>query len=208
MSIRDLLKLAAAALVWTALITGYATFRIWQQGEQDERRPADAIVVLGAAQYDGVPSPVFRARLDHAIDLYRAGLAAAFVVTGGKARTDRTTEADAARAYATRRGVPDAAILVEDRSVNTVESVEGVVALLRARGLGTALFVSDRTHMLRVLRIARDQALDAWGSPTSTSPTESTLARRTEAIIHELGGLAIYFVGGQAPGDEAETAAP
>jgi len=205
--LRDILGLAAAALVWTALVTGYATFRIWQQGQADERRPADAIVVLGAAQYDGVPSPVFRARLDHAIELYRAGLAPAFVVTGGKARTDRTTEADAARTYATKRGVPEAAILVEDRSVNTVESVEGVAALLHARGMRIALFVSDRTHMLRVLRIARDQGLDAWGSATPTSPTESTLARRVEATVHELGGLAIYFVGGRAPADEAETSA-
>ena len=68
----------------------------------------------------------------------------------------------------------------------------------------TALFVSDRTHMLRVLRIARDLGLDAWASPTSTSPTDGTLSRRAEATIHELGGLAIYFVGGRAPADDAE----
>jgi uncharacterized SAM-binding protein YcdF (DUF218 family) len=143
--------------------------------------------------------------LDHAIELYRAGLAPAFVVTGGKARTDRTTEAEAARTYATKRGVPEAAILVEDQSVNTVESVEGVAALLRARGMRTALFVSDRTHMLRVLRIALDLGLEAWGSPTTTSPTDATLTRRAEATVHELGGLAIYFVGGRAPADEAVT---
>jgi vancomycin permeability regulator SanA len=86
--------IAAAATV------GYAALRIWEQGERDERRPADAIVVMGAAQYDGRPSPVFAARIDHAIDLYRAGVAPRLVVTGGKAEGDRTTEAATARAYA------------------------------------------------------------------------------------------------------------
>ena len=193
--VRDLLRLALAGLLGAILLAGFTTFRIWQQGEQDERRPADAIVVLGAAQYDGTPSPVLRARLDHAIDLFLAGLAPTFVVTGGKLQNDRTTEAGTGRAYALKRGVPDAAILVEDRGANTLESLEAVGALLKARGLRSALFVSDRTHMLRVLRIARDQGLEAWGSPTATSPTEGTFASRAEATVHELGGLASYFLG-------------
>lgn len=204
MKVRDLLGLALAGLLAAVLLTGYSTIRIWQQGQQDERRPADAIVVLGAAQYDGTPSPVLRARLDHAIDLYRAGVAPAFVVTGGKGPNDRVTEAGAARAYVTRRGVPEAAILDENQGVNTVDSLAGAAVLLRARGMRTAVFVSDRSHMLRVLRIALDQGIDAWGSPTTTSPADATFARRTRAIIHELGGLALYFVGGRAPGDDAD----
>jgi uncharacterized SAM-binding protein YcdF (DUF218 family) len=199
----DLLRLLLAALVGVGLLTGYATFRIWQQGQLDERRPADAIVVLGAAQYDGSPSPVLRARLDHAIGLYFAGLAPNFVVTGGKARQDRTTEAAAARAYALGRGVPASAILIEDRGENTFQSVEAVGAILRQRGLGTALFVSDRTHMLRVLRMALDQGLDAWGSPTTTSPADATPSRRIDATIHELGGLAAYYVGARGPEPES-----
>jgi uncharacterized SAM-binding protein YcdF (DUF218 family) len=195
----DLGRLGLAALVGGVLLIGYTTFRIWQQGQADERRPADAIVILGAAQYDGTPSPVLRARLDHAIDLYRAGLAPTFVVTGGKARDDRTTEAAAARGYALRRGVPATAILSEDRGASTVESLETVGAMLRQRGLRSALFVSDRSHMLRVLRIARDQGIEAWGSPTTTSPTDATLSGRIDATLHELGGLAAYFIGSQAP---------
>jgi uncharacterized SAM-binding protein YcdF (DUF218 family) len=202
----DLARLALAGLIGGTLLAGYATVRIWQQGEQDERRASDAIVVLGAAQYNGSPSPVLRARLDHAIDLYFAGLAPTFVVTGGKAREDRTTEAAAARTYVVRRGIPERAILVEDVGTSTLESVESVGAMLRERGLRTALFVSDRVHMLRVLRIARDQGLDAWGSPTTTSPTDATMSRRFEATVHELGGLAAYFFGSRAPiGEPAET---
>jgi uncharacterized SAM-binding protein YcdF (DUF218 family) len=196
---RDLGRLAVAGLLGAVLLVAYTTFRVWQQGEQDERRPAAAIVVLGAAQYDGNPSPVLRARLDHAVDLYLAGLAPNFVVTGGKARDDRTTEAAAARSYALRRGVPEQAILVEDRGASTLESVESVGAMLRQRGLRSALFVSDRTHMLRVLRMARDQGLEAWGSPTTTSPADATLPRRIDAMVHELGGLAAYFVGSRGP---------
>jgi uncharacterized SAM-binding protein YcdF (DUF218 family) len=202
----DLARLLLAGLIGGALLTGYTTVRIWQQGEQDERRPADAIVVLGAAQYNGSPSPVLRARLDHAIDLYLAGLAPTFIVTGGKTREDRFTEAAAARSYAVRRGVPPTAVLVEDLGVNTVQSVSSVGAMLRERGLRSALFVSDRAHMLRVLRIARDQGLEAWGSPTTTSPADATVSRRFEAMVHELGGLAAYFVGERAT--EAEPGAP
>ena len=202
----DLARLVLSAIIGGALLIGYTTIRIWQQGEQDERRPADAIVVLGAAQYNGSPSPVLRARLDHAIELYYAGLAPTFIVTGGKTREDRFTEAAAARSYVIRRGVPASAILVEDLGLNTVQSVASVGVMLRERGLRRALFVSDRAHMLRVLRIAQDQGLDAWGSPTTTSPADATVTRRFEATVHELGGLAAYFVG--EAGAEDEPSAP
>ena len=186
-----------------ALVTGYATLRIWQQGEQDERRRVDAIVVLGAAQYDGRPSGVFAARLDHAIALWQSGLAPAFVVTGGKLPGDRTTEAAVALQYALERGVPPEAIFGENQGRNTLESLRAVAAELRARGLRTALFVSDPTHMLRVLRIAGDLGIEAYGSPTRTSPTESDPELRFRATVHELGALAAYFVAGAGPEVEA-----
>ena len=188
-----------AGLVTAFLAFGWATFRIWETGNRDDRQTADAIVVLGAAQYDGRPSPVFRARLDHAVDLYEAGIAPYLVVTGGKAAGDRTTEGAAARAFAITRGVPAAAILVEDRSRTTLESLHAVAGLLRERQLASAIFVSDRTHMLRVLRIARDEGITAHGSPTATSPTDASFLSRADATIHELGALALYFVSGQTP---------
>jgi uncharacterized SAM-binding protein YcdF (DUF218 family) len=182
-----------------AVAAGAATFRIWQQGSRDEQRPADAIVVLGAAQYDGRPSPVFKARLDHAVDLWHQGLAKAFVVTGGKLPGDRTTEAAVARRYAVDHGVPADAIFGEDQAHNTLESLRSVADELRSRDMGSAIFVSDPTHMLRVLRIADDLGIDGYGSPTPTSPIQQDPVRSAEATLHELGALAVYFLSGGAP---------
>jgi uncharacterized SAM-binding protein YcdF (DUF218 family) len=190
-------RLLLAAAAGTILVALYTTFRIWDQGLRDDSRPADAIVVLGAAQYNGTPSPLFRARLDHAIALYHEGIAPILVVTGGKGREgDITTEAEAAMAYAVAHGVPASAILVEDRGRNTLESLRAVGSMLRERQLQDAVFVSDRSHMLRVLRMARDQGIAAYGSPTTTSPTESSLSERAQDTIHEIGGLALYFLTG------------
>lgn len=194
---------ALAGLVGTA---AWATFRIEEQGSRDEVRPADAIVVLGAAQYDGRPSPVLEARISHAVDLYRAGIAPYLIVTGGKEPADRTTEAAAARAWAEAHGVPAAAILAEDRGRTTLESLETVARMLRDRGMTSAVFVSDRTHMLRVLRMATDEGIAAWGSPTTTSPVDANPGARARAIAHELGALALYFaIRGQLVLDESAT---
>jgi len=92
--------------------------------------------------------------------------------------------------------VPASAILVEDRGRNTLESLRAVGSMLRDRQLQDAVFVSDRSHMLRVLRMARDQGIAAYGSPTTTSPTESSLSERAQDTIHEIGGLALYFLTG------------
>jgi uncharacterized SAM-binding protein YcdF (DUF218 family) len=193
---RDLIRLAGAACLGLALAGGFATYRIWVQGQSDEERPADAIVVMGAAQYDGRPSRVFAARLDHAVSLYLAGVAPRLVVTGGKAEGDRTTEAAAGRAFAIALGVPEEDILVEDQSRTTLESIRNVVDLLDANGARSAIFVSDRPHMLRVLRMAADEGIVAWGSPTRTSPIERDLAGQVDATVHELGALAYYFLTG------------
>ncbi|HEX5451538.1 MAG TPA: YdcF family protein [Candidatus Limnocylindrales bacterium] len=193
---RDVAILLTAGAIGIAGATALGVVQIVRQGEQDEARPADAIVVLGAAQYNGVPSGVFRARLDHAVALYAQGIAKWFVVTGGKQPGDRTTEAATARVYAEAHGVPAAAILGEDEGRDTLESLQSVGAIMRARGLRSAVFVSDRSHMLRVLRMATDQGLEAWGSPTATSPSDLDTRARWQSIAHELAGLAAYFVGG------------
>jgi uncharacterized SAM-binding protein YcdF (DUF218 family) len=196
---RDLMKLVLAGAVLVALATAAATFRVWQQGEMDEQRPVDAIVVLGAAQYNGRPSPVFEARLAHAVDLWNTGIASSFVVTGGKLAGDRTTEADVARAYAIEHGVPAEAIFGEDAAHNTLTSLTAVAHMLEERGMSSAVFVSDPTHMLRVLRIAHDLGIDGYGSPTQTSPIWADPMRKLQATAHELGALAVYFVTGGAP---------
>jgi uncharacterized SAM-binding protein YcdF (DUF218 family) len=197
--VRLLARLIVLAAVAVVVLAAYAAYRIWDQGTRDEQRPTDAIVVMGAAQYDGRPSPVFAARLDHAIDLFHAGLARWLIVTGGKQEGDRTTEAASARAYAVAKGVPDGAILAEDRSRTTLQSIRGVAALMRSEDLASAVFVSDPTHMLRVLRMASDEGIEAYGSPTRTSPLERDPIRAADAVVHELGALAVYFVAGQSP---------
>jgi len=173
----------------------FTAYRIQDQGSQDDARPADAIVVLGAAQFNGVASDVFAARLDHAVALFKQGLAPWLIVTGGKQPGDRTTEAATARAYARNRGVPADHILMEDQGRNTLESLQAVAGIMQAHGLHTAVFVSDRVHMLRVLRMSTDLGIQSWGSPTATSPTDLDPTRHGKALLHELAGLAAYFVG-------------
>jgi uncharacterized SAM-binding protein YcdF (DUF218 family) len=191
--------LVIAGVVVGVAVGGYAAYRVWEQGNHDERQPADAIVVMGAAQYDGRPSPVFAARLDHAIELFHAGLAPRLIVTGGKREGDRTTEAASARIYAVQHDVPDDAILSEDTSRTTLQSIRGVASLMRDQDIDSAVFVSDPSHMLRVLRMASDAGITAYGSPTRTSPLERDAVRHIDAIVHELGALALYFVSGESP---------
>lgn len=193
---RRLARLIVLAGVIGVAVVGYATYRIIDQGTRDERRPADAIVVMGAAQYDGRPSPVFAARIDHAVELFHEGVAPVLIVTGGKQEGDRTTEAASARDYAIARGVPEDAILVEDESRTTLQSIRGVAALMAADDLDVAVFVSDPSHMLRVLRMASDAGIEGYGSPTTTSPVDRDLAARADAVVHELGALALYLVTG------------
>jgi uncharacterized SAM-binding protein YcdF (DUF218 family) len=190
-------RLIVSAAIGALLVAAWTSYRIWDVGNRDDPRTVDAIVVLGAAQYNGRPSAILKARLDHAIDLYSSGVAPYLLVTGGKAEGDRTTEAASARAYALAKGIPDGAILVEDKGRTTLESLRGVASVLHDEHLTTAVFVSDRTHMLRVLRIAHDVGVTAFGSPTTTSPADADVGSRLEATLHELGGLTLYFVTGQ-----------
>ena len=142
--------------------------------------------------YNGRPSAVLAARLDHAIALYKAGYAPYLVVTGGKLPGDNYTEAATEAKYATNRQVPASAILAETTGSTTLESIQNVRALFDQHGLHTALFVSDRTHMLRVLRLAADQGIEAWGSPSTTSPADTDAQMHFNALVHELGALGQY----------------
>jgi uncharacterized SAM-binding protein YcdF (DUF218 family) len=201
--VRELIRLLATAVIAVSALFGYMAYRIAAQGDRDERRPADAIVVLGAAQFNGVASEVFAARLEHAVALFDDGLAPILIVTGGKQPGDRTTEAATARAYARAHGVPADQILMEDHGRSTLQSLQAVAALMRKNDLHSAIFVSDRTHMLRVVRMATDLEIQAWSSPTTTSPTDLDSGRRGRAILHEIAGLVAYYFGGGALVDES-----
>jgi uncharacterized SAM-binding protein YcdF (DUF218 family) len=136
----------------------------------DQAHPADSIVVLGAAQYDGHPSPVLRARLDHAVMLWNRHLAGVVIVTGGMGAGDTTSEAAVSRSYVRKRGIPDDAILVENEGRTTQESMRAVARMLQKRGLKTAILVSDPFHMLRLWILSRRFGFIPYTSPTRTSP--------------------------------------
>lgn len=141
--------------------------------QQDQRHPADAVVVLGAAQYNGRPSPVLRARLDHGMRLYRAGLAPLIIVTGGVGRGDTTSEAEVGRRWLLAQKVPDSAIVVVPRGRSTYASMTDVAAWMHQRELSSVLLVSDPFHMCRLRFEARRVALVAFTSPTASSPISS-----------------------------------
>jgi uncharacterized SAM-binding protein YcdF (DUF218 family) len=138
--------------------------------QQDERQPVDAIVVLGAAQYNGRPSPVLRARLNHGMELYRERLAPLIVVTGGVGRGDTTSEALVGRRYLVSHGVPDQSVVAQSDGRTTMASMNAVTGWLRQRGLRRVLLVSDPFHMFRLRLEARRTGLVAYTSPTESSP--------------------------------------
>lgn len=155
--------------------------QVWLASRADHAERADAIVVLGAAQYDGRPSPVLRARLDHAADLYRREIAPLLVVTGGRAEGDRFTEAGVAAAYLHGEGVPEAAILRETTGTTSWESLAAAAWILGDRGATKVVLVSDPFHAARIQAIADDLGLDPHTSPTRTSPIKGIAAVRRMA---------------------------
>lgn len=170
----------AIIALWAASMAAVLLFS-WM----DQARPADSIVVLGAAQYDGRPSPVLRARLDHGISLWNNGMGKVLVLTGGRGAGDTTSEADVGRSYARKRGVPDTAILLENKGRTTRESMLGVAELLERRGIKTAILVSDPFHMLRLSIIGRRFGLTPYTSPTRTSPISPNREKRWRYMLGE-----------------------
>lgn len=154
-------------------------------GRRDEARPASAIVVLGAAQYVGRPSPVLRARLDHAVELWKKGLAPLLIVTGGRGEGDTTSEAAVSRRYALRRGVPDSAIVLENAGRTTRESLQGVAAIMSGRSKQDVILVSDPFHMLRLSIVARRLGLEPLTSPTRTSPISQSRDQNWRYVVNE-----------------------
>ena len=166
-----------ALAVVVAVVLAYlgVTFvQVWQASRRDEARPAQAIVVFGAAQYNGTPSPVLRARLDHAADLYKRGLARRLVVTGGRHPDDRFTEATVSARYLHRRGVPDSSILRETSGRNSWESLASAARFLRRRGVESVVLVSDGFHAARIDAMAGELGLHSHTSPTPSSPIQGS----------------------------------
>jgi uncharacterized SAM-binding protein YcdF (DUF218 family) len=168
-----LVALVLAALGWSAIV-------VWRAAHHDgaaDLERADAIVVLGAAQYDGVPSPVFQGRLDHALLLWEQGRAGLVVTVGSNQPGDRTTEAEAGLRYLASKGIPTGSLVAVPEGHTTLESLRAVARELRARGLRSVFLVSDPWHNARLQAIARDLGLEGHASATWTSAAVSETTR-------------------------------
>ncbi|MQA89125.1 MAG: YdcF family protein [Gemmatimonas sp.] len=176
-----------------------AVLSIFLFGRKDEARPADAIVVLGAAQYDGRPSPVLKARLDHAIDLHTRGFSERMILTGGVGVGDTVSEAEVGRRYAIGEGVPAKDILLERGGLSSGESMRAVVVLMESHGLSSAILVSDPFHMLRLRLLASRLDLDAYSSPTRSSPIGLGSHDEWWHVLRESLILPSLFFGDRAP---------
>jgi uncharacterized SAM-binding protein YcdF (DUF218 family) len=167
---------------------------------KDERPRVDAIVVLGAAQYDGRPSAIYQARLEHAVDLWRDQVAPVLVFTGGKEEGDRFTEGGSGARWARQRGVPAEAVLVEERSRTTYQNLAGAMQLLEGRDPDRdrhrIVVVSDPFHMFRAVKQAADLGMDAYPSPTRTSPLSASRLKLTELVLREDLAIAGYLLSG------------
>jgi vancomycin permeability regulator SanA len=164
-------------------------FQVMRAGRQTDPDPAEAIVVLGAAQYDGRPSPQLAARLDHAIELYDEGVAPVVMVTGGNQPGDRFTEAEASANYLVDRGVPESAIMREDAGQTTYESLSAAADQLLATDRDDVVIVTDPYHSLRSRLIADEVGLDASLSPTPTSVVTGWSSFQRE--LEEAAGVAV-----------------
>jgi uncharacterized SAM-binding protein YcdF (DUF218 family) len=168
-----------------ALLVAYVgvTFvQVWMASRRDGDRSAEAIVVLGAAQYDCRPSPVLQERLDHALEMYEAGAAKTIVVTGGRQEGDRCTEATASAEYLLAAGVPDADVLREVQGTNSWESLAAAARILRDEGMTHVVLVTDGYHALRVQAIADELGLDASVSPSGNGGSVRDYVEETAAV--------------------------
>lgn len=185
-------RVLIGALVIGALVVGGTAFRVWQVARVDDRRPADVVVVLGAAQYDGDPSSVFAWRLHHAKTLWEEGLAPRILTTGGSRTGDAYTEAEAGRRYLLEQGVPADAVIAVGAGRDTLGSLRAAAERAEAAGWESALVVSDPWHSLRARTMARDSGLEAWTSPTRSGPVVQTRETQARYIARETAALLYY----------------
>jgi uncharacterized SAM-binding protein YcdF (DUF218 family) len=168
---------------------------IRRQAVNDEARAADAIVIFGAAEYNGTPSPVLKARLDHAQDLDDRDLAPVLITTGGSGGDPRFTEGGVARDYLIQQGVAEAKILSETRSETTYESVKAVADILRQRHARTCIAVSDGFHLYRIKLMFRALGITAYASPAPDSPIEDDPSLRSLYTLREMVVSSLWRLG-------------
>jgi len=176
-SVAALLAVAAVCLI---LISA----KIVREASREEVRPVDAIVVFGAAEYAGRPSPVLRARLDHAFDLFQQGVAPVVITTGGSGEDPNYSEGGVGRDYLMRRGIPERNLIAETQSSDSAQSAQRVAVIMRANGMHTCLAVSDEYHVFRIKRLLEDQGLHVYVAPRLGSRPH-TRWQRAMAVLRE-----------------------
>jgi uncharacterized SAM-binding protein YcdF (DUF218 family) len=187
-------RLFVAGLLAGSLVVAGTAFRVWQVARADDRPRSDAIIVLGSAQYNGRPSAILQARLDHALTLYRAGVAPRIVTVGGNRQGDRYTEAGAGAAYLLSKGVPTDAVIAVGEGSDTLQSIRAVATVFHAHGWTTAVLVTDPWHELRTRRMASDMGISAVGSPSRTGPVVQTRETELRYVVRETGAYLYYRV--------------
>ena len=193
-----MVRALGAAVLAGLLLVASTALAIWWNARGDSRPESDAIVVLGSAQYNGVPSSIFEARLEHALNLYEEGVAPVIVTVGGKATGDEFTEAEAGRDYLAQAGVPGDALLAVQQGGNTLESMRAVAGEFQARGWSTAVLVTDPWHALRAERMAEDAGMHVTSSPTRQGPAVQTRATQFRYILRETAAYLLYRVTGES----------
>ena len=196
--LRLAVKALAAVLVLALVVVLGTAGRVWWFARQDDRRTSDAIVVLGAAQFDGRPSSVFTARLVHARDLWREDVAPRIITVGGNREGDRFTEASAGKRWLVEHGVPAGRVVTVETGSDTLESVDAVETRMRARGWSTAVVVTDPWHALRTRAMASDQGIDAVMSPTRQGPAVRQRSTQLRYIARETGAYLFYKLFGRS----------
>jgi uncharacterized SAM-binding protein YcdF (DUF218 family) len=191
---RFLVALVLAVVLLVAATAG----AIWWTARHDDRPTSDAIVVLGSAQYNGVPSSIFEARLEHAVRLWNDGVAPVIVTVGGKADGDQFTEAEAGAQYLAQAGVPTDALLPVPEGVDTLESMRSVSTAFDERGWTTAVLVTDPWHAMRTQRMAEDAGIEATTSPTRQGPSVYSRTTQVKYIFRETAAYLLYRVTGES----------
>ena len=190
---KRLFRAAAAVLAAAVLYTALQAVSIWRYGAVDETRPADVAIVLGAGTFNGVVSPVYQERINHGVWLYQNGYVKKLILTGGYGAGSTVSDAAAAGQYAVSIGMPEADILLEERSAITQENLQYARELMEEAGDETALVVSDPLHMKRAMLLAGDAGIEAYASPTPTSRYRS-LKTKAKFLAREV----FYYIGYRA----------
>jgi uncharacterized SAM-binding protein YcdF (DUF218 family) len=192
---RWLVRLEALGLLALAAFLAVTAVRVVQEGSQQELHPADAIVVFGAAEYAGHPSPVLRARLDHAYELFQKGIAPVVITTGGAASDPSFSEGGVGRDYLMRRGIPERNLIAETQGSDTAQSAVRVAVIMRANGLHSCVAVSDAYHVFRIKRVLEHERIGpVYVAPRPGSKPHSVV-QRMYAVLREACSYLVWKFG-------------